>query len=195
MCVCAHSNCFPFSILVTLGNDDGSGFTHLQSSMPVTFCNTHKHCVPTWPCMVRASRTLKNPVIVPAALKNRVLMISCFLPLSLFIPVLWFSSLFLTLVFLSVPLTHFQSPDFTEIMLLIVFISPSSDCLSPVCPSFTYWTADRQIYSLGSTQYLKCLNTTGCCEGGKAPGEWIHDTSLLLRKSPIAKTHCATIET
>lgn len=34
--------------------------------------------------MVRASRTLKNPIVVPAALKNRVLMISCFLPLSLY---------------------------------------------------------------------------------------------------------------
>lgn len=133
VCVCAHSNCFPFSILVTLGNDDGSGS---HTCGPARQCANHilqhtQRCVPTWPCTGRASRALKNPVVVPAALKNRVLMSS------LFIPVLGFSSLFLTLAFLSLPLTHSQCPDFTE-MTVNYLHSPSSDCLSPFGPSFTY---------------------------------------------------------
>lgn len=139
VCVCAHSNCFPFSILVTLGNDDGSGFTHLRSSVPVTFCNTQR-CVPTWPCMGQASRALKNPVVVPAALKNRVLMSS------LFIPVLGFSSLFLTLAFLSLPLTHSQCPDFTEMTVNCLHSPPLTVSLLFALRSLIEQQTDRSIH-------------------------------------------------
>lgn len=62
---------------------------------------------------------------------------------------------------------------------VLIICSPrSSDCLSRSLshPPFNYWTnpADRQIYSLGSTQCLKCLNTTGCCgrQSSKGVDTW-----------------------
>lgn len=152
---------------------------------PPLHIHTHTHCGPTSPSMVRVSSTLKNPAFVPAALKKSVLMISFY---SLFPS----GCVFRSLHFLSFSLCHSHPfcPHWKDSVNYLHHPPPLSVCL-PAClclslshPSFIYWTdpADRLIYSLGSTQCLKCLNTAGCCEGEQGlvgGGEWIHDTHSI----------------
>lgn len=66
---------FSFSLLVTLGSEDGSGSTHLQFSMPM--CQSCSRASPT---MARVSGAPKNPAFVPTAQTKSLLMISISLP-------------------------------------------------------------------------------------------------------------------
>lgn len=80
MRVC-ESNCCCCCLLVKLGNNDGSSSIHLQFSVPACQSDpqthTHKHCVPTWHCMVRVGSRIPS-LLLFCIYKGRVNESFCF---------------------------------------------------------------------------------------------------------------------
>ena len=146
--VCAHGNCFLLlfisnarqqamaaaahtcSSACQCANQTSNAHTHTHTHTH-THIQTHTNTVPTSPCLVRVSSTLKNPVFVPSALKKSVLMISLSLSLSLSVGASLCFHLLSFSLFTAHPLLVFTEK-------LIISISPPLLFLCLSHPAFIY---------------------------------------------------------
>ncbi len=159
-----------------------------------THAHTHTNCVPTSPCMVRVSSSLKNPVFVPSALKKSVLMIS----FSSLCGCVFQSLYFYLLSFLSPPLTPFSfsclhwkdtvnylnlpPPPFVSLSLCLS-VSPFIHLLNRPSRQADLFTGVHSV--------LKVFKHHWMLWGGRARGEWIHDPhSIPLKVSNSQYTLC-----